>query len=563
MAKSDVNSALIANLTAEVALLKGALRTVSEDMAENNNAFFLVTMALIIFLMQCGFAFLEAGAVRSKNTTNILIKNLLDSCIAILSYWAIGWALAYGHNPVGLLDPFVGGSEFFLIGQEDYPRFFFQFVFAATAATIVSGAVAERTQFLAYIVYCLVISSIVYPIVVHWGWHSNGWMAAGITINGVHAKYVDFAGSGMVHVCGGTISLVAAYIMGPRIGRFPKSSEEPSVEIQGHSVPFAALGGFLLMFCFLAFNGGSQADIVAHGSGKIVALAMVNSITAGASAGFTTLIVYYVRRKKVTLLFAINAVLAGMVAACAGCNNMLPAAAIVVGTLASFLYLALAQLLITLKIDDPLEAAPVHLGGGVTGLIGAALFTNEGLVYGIHQAIFGPSAHPLNVAMIQLLWTIVCTIAIFAWSFLTSVLLFGLLKKTGKLRVSPEVEVKGLDLYLHGESAYPLHAYGHGWDELENVKTHVYLNNNNDPAKRSRKISNKGELSLEELAAAYERRTSPEDRDRKISLYHNPRNYEHPEHHFKATHTNVVPKRNVVKPAVAIPEGNGNEHDEH
>ncbi|KAI6219204.1 Ammonium transporter [Aphelenchoides fujianensis] len=505
-------------------------------MAENNNAFFLVTMALIIFLMQCGFAFLEAGAVRSKNTTNILIKNLLDSCIAILSYWAIGWALAYGHNPVGFLDPFVGGSEFFLIGQEDYPRFFFQFVFAATAATIVSGAVAERTQFLA--LHRLLfghllgfLSAIVYPIVVHWGWHSNGWMAAGITINGVHAKYVDFAGSGMVHVCGGTISLVAAYIMGPRIGRFP------------NSLP---LGGFLLMFCFLAFNGGSQADIVAHGSGKIVALAMVNSITAGASAGFTTLIVYYVRRKKVTLLFAINAVLAGMVAACAGCNNAacFPAAAIVVGTCASFLYLALAQLLITWKIDDPLEAAPVHLGGGVTGLIGAALFTNEGIVYGFYQAIFGPSAHPLHVALIQLLWTIVCTIAIFVWSFLTSVLLFGLLKKTGKLRVSPEVEIKG-------------------WDELENVKTHVYLNNNNDPANRSRKISNKGELSLEELAAAYERRTSPEDRDRKISLYHNPRNYEHPEHHFKATHTNVVPKRNVVKPAIAIPEGNGNEHDEH
>ncbi|KAI6208492.1 Ammonium transporter [Aphelenchoides besseyi] len=547
---SGIDRALIANLSAEVETLKATLKTVIDDMSENNNAFFLCTMALIIFLMQCGFAFLEAGAVRSKNTTNILIKNLLDSCVAIISYWAIGWALAYGHNPIGFLNPFMGGSQFFLIGMVDYPKFFFQFVFAATAATIVSGAVAERTRFLAYIAYCLYISSVVYPILVHWGWSEHGWMATGITIGGIHAKYVDFAGSGLVHVCGGTISFVAAYLMEPRIGRFPESNDEPSQELQGHSVPFAALGGFLLMFCFLAFNGGSQADIVTHGSGRIVALAMINSIAAGASAGFTTLIVHYVRRRKITLLFSINAVLAGMVSACAACNDMQPIAAITIGICAAIVYMWIAHVLILMKIDDPLEAAPVHLGGGLSGLIGASFFSNTGLVYGIFEALFADSSQPLKVALVQLLWTIICAVAIIAWSFISSALLFGLLKKLDVLRVSEEVEVKGLDIFMHGESSYPLFAYGHGWEDQE-LKSHVYLHNN-DAANRARKISNTAESD------AYQYRTSVDDRERKISLYRNPKTYEHPEHHQKAVHQNVFFKRPTINP---ISETGGNIED--
>ncbi|KAI6222140.1 Ammonium transporter family and Ammonium transporter AmtB-like domain-containing protein [Aphelenchoides besseyi] len=553
---SGIDRALIANLSAEVQALKETLKTVTEDMSENNNAFFLCTMALIIFLMQCGFAFLEAGAVRSKNTTNILIKNLLDSCVAIISYWAIGWALAYGHNPIGFLNPFMGGSQFFLIGMIDYPKFFFQFVFAATAATIVSGAVAERTRFLAYIAYCLYISSVVYPILVHWGWSEHGWMATGITVGGIHVKYVDFAGSGLVHVCGGTISFVAAYLMGPRIGRFPESSDEPSQELQGHSVP--AIRGFgwfpshVLFSCFQWWKSGGHT----HGSGRIVALAMINSIAAGASAGFTTLIVHYVRRRKITLLFSINAVLAGMVSACAACNDMQPIAAITIGICAAIVYMWIAHVLILMKIDDPLEAAPVHLGGGLSGLIGASFFSNTGLVYGIFEAVFANSSQPLKVALVQLLWTVICAVAIIAWSFISSALLFGLLKKLNVLRVSEEVEVKGLDIFMHGECAYPLYSYGHGWEDQE-LKSHVYLNNN-DPANRTRKISNTAELSLEELADAYQYRTSADDRERKISLYRNPKTYEHPEHHQKALHQNVFFKRPAINP---ISETNGNTED--
>ncbi|KAI6203746.1 Ammonium transporter [Aphelenchoides besseyi] len=517
---SGIDRALIANLSAEVQALKETLKTVTEDMSENNNAFFLCTMALIIFLMQCGFAFLEAGAVRVE----LIDKNLLDSCVAIISYWAIGWALAYGHNPIGFLNPFMGGSQFFLIGMIDYPKFFFQFVFAATAATIVSGAVAERTRFLAYIAYCLYISSVVYPILVHWGWSEHGWMATGITVGGIHVKYVDFAGSGLVHVCGGTISFVAAYLMGPRIGRFPESSDEPSQELQGHSVP--AIRGFgwfpshVLFSCFQWWKSGGHT----HGSGRIVALAMINSIAAGASAGFTTLIVHYVRRRKITLLFSINAVLAGMVSACAACNDMQPIAAITIGICAAIVYMWIAHVLILMKIDDPLEAAPVHLGGGLSGLIGASFFSNTGLVYGIFEAVFANSSQPLKVALVQLLWTVICAVAIIAWSFISSALLFGLLKKLNVLRVSEEVEVKGLDIFMHGECAYPLYSY----------------------------------VSLEELADAYQYRTSADDRERKISLYRNPKTYEHPEHHQKALHQNVFFKRPAINP---ISETNGNTED--
>uniref|UniRef100_A0A1I8AWL3 Ammonium_transp domain-containing protein n=1 Tax=Steinernema glaseri TaxID=37863 RepID=A0A1I8AWL3_9BILA len=303
--------AVLQNLTDEIAELRHLIVQMQDDFTENNNAFFMCSMALIIFLMQCGFAFLEAGAVRSKNTTNILIKNLLDSCIAVIGYWSVGWALAYGPASDSTWGLFFGYSQFFLANMTNYPKFFFQYVFAATSATIVSGAVAERCEFANYITYCTVISSIIYPILTHWGWSEQGWMYKGIQSGDIHTKYTDFAGSGVVHLCGGTISFIAAYMMGPRIGRFPKAGEEESIEIKGHSVPFAALGGFILMFGFLAFNGGSMADIVKPGEGNTVALAMINTILSGAFAALTYLIIHYATNGKWTLLLTINACLAG------------------------------------------------------------------------------------------------------------------------------------------------------------------------------------------------------------------------------------------------------------
>ncbi|CAI2356900.1 unnamed protein product [Caenorhabditis sp. 36 PRJEB53466] len=494
------------------------------DFSENDNAFFLCSMSLIIFLMQCGFAFLEAGAVRSKNTTNILIKNLLDSCIAIVGYWALGWAFAFGDCPNDIIGLFIGYSQFFLANFTNYPKFFFQYVFAATSATIVSGAVAERCEFANYITYCTVISTFVYPILTHWGWHPKGWMAQGITAGVINTRYDDFAGSGVVHLCGGSISFLAAYIMGPRIGRFPDDKDEESDEILGHSVPFAALGGFILMFGFLAFNGGSMADIVKPGEGHIVALAMVNTILSGAFAALSYLIAHFLYHGKWTLLLTINACLAGMVSSCAGCNKMEPWACIFVGVGAGLIYLTLSRSMIKLKIDDPLDAFAVHAGGGLWGLTSVAIIGHDGVVYAIANTIGGANngGDQISQAFAQLGWQWVCAIAIVAWSFLWMWPIFGVLKKIGKLRVSAEVEINGLDIYKHGESAYPLHAYGHGWHDFEKAPSTSGHHSKHLPVGRKNRImSVHPEMSLEQLASVYERSGSVTESDQPKRLFLN------------------------------------------
>ncbi|KAK0396554.1 hypothetical protein QR680_001765 [Steinernema hermaphroditum] len=463
------------NYSMQLKLMNQRLEDIQMDFTQNTEAFFMCSMALVIFFMQCGFAFLEAGAVRSKNTTNILIKNLLDSCIAVIGYWAIGWALAYGSAGESALGLFFGQSQFFLANMDEYPKFFFQYVFAATASTIVSGAVAERCEFATYISYCSAISAFVYPILTHWGWSDDGWMKKGIQGDSISTTYIDFAGSGLVHLCAGTISLIAAYMLGPRIGRFSKRGEEQSAEIKGHSVPFAALGGFILMFGFLAFNGGSVPNMTQRGE--------------------------------------------GMVSACAGCNNMMPWASAFTGTGSGLVYLALSKLMLRLKIDDPLDAFAVHAGGGLWGLFAVCIISKDGVAYGIADLIYGSDDVSASQAFAQLGWNMLCAVAIVLWSSLTMIPVFLLLKKMNKLRVPEEIETKGLDIYKHGEAAYPLHAYGHGWDEFEQV------------ADSRRKISQNVEMSLEELAAVYDRQTS--DRTAPPG-YHNPSFYEHPEHHHRA-----------------------------
>lgn len=529
------------NITAELLLLHQEVAELREDFASNDNAFFLCSMALIIFLMQCGFAFLEAGAVRSKNTTNILIKNLLDSCLAVVGYWAIGFALAYGPSSNSTVDLFIGTSQFFLSNFSNYPKFFFQYVFAATSATIVSGAVAERCEFANYITYCTVISTFVYPILTHWAWSDGGWMKLGISSGEIQTTYLDFAGAGVVHLCGGTISWLAAYLMGPRIGRFPTENEEESPEIKGHSVPFAALGGFILMFGFLAFNGGSMADIVKPGEGNIVALAMINTILCGAFAALTYLLWHYATHGKWTLILTINACLAGMVSACAGCNRMEPWGSVFTGIGAGLIYLALSQLMLKFKVDDPLDAFAVHAGGGSWGLISTCIISHDGIAFGIGDQLSGNKHNAIAQSFAQLGWQLICIASIVIWSLLWMTPIFLFLKKIGKFRVTPEVEMKGLDIYKHGEAAYPLHAYGHGWDDFEQIKRKETDGDTSKPRKKSTHL----EMNLENLALAYERRTSvaPVGFGKRKSVYHNPAFYEHPEHHKDAKHMKQVPKK--------------------
>ena len=228
---------------------------------------------------------------------------------------------------------------------------------------------------------------------------------------------------------------------------------------------FAALGGFILMFGFLAFNGGSMADIVKPGEGHIVALAMINTILCGAFAALIYLVIHYITKGKWTLLLTINACLAGMVSACAGCNRMMPWASVFTGTGSGLAYLLLSKLMIYLKIDDPLDAFAVHAGGGLWGLIAVCIIAEDGIAYRIVDGIDGDGTM-IGQAFAQLGWNLVCALAIIIWSTLIMVPVFWILKKIKKFRVLPEIEIKGLDIYKHGEAAYPIHAYGHGWDDV-------------------------------------------------------------------------------------------------
>ncbi|XP_038072393.1 putative ammonium transporter 1 [Patiria miniata] len=419
----------------------------------NADTFFLIVMACLIFFMQCGFAFLEAGSVRSKNTTNILIKNVLDVCIGACAYWAVGYAFAFGPG-----NAFLGHRYFFFESMPPslYSHWFFHFVFAATATTIVSGAMAERTEFGAYLIYSCFITGVVYPIVSHWAWSGEGWLAAGPGIEGV--AYQDFAGSGVVHMVGGMAALMGAAIVGPRLGRFDKKGNPTT--IPGHTVPFAALGGFILFFGFFAFNGGSQASISQPGDGEVVAISIVNTIISGGHAALVAMVI-----KKLgfngqwSLLITINGALTGMVAICAGCNALAPWGAAIVGIVSGAVYVFWSWLVCKLKIDDPLDAVAVHLGGGLWGVFSVPLLSFEtGVVFTWSQ-----------VAFTSFGWNILGAVAIMFWTGILTAVLFGLMRLFGILRVSPEIEEKGLDIAKHGEPAYPLSSYGHGWSSEANL----------------------------------------------------------------------------------------------
>jgi len=415
-----------------------------ETLVKNSDQFFLVIIGIIIFFMQCGFAFLEAGSVRSKNTVNILIKNMLDAFIGAVTYWAIGWGLAYGEGGNG----FCGGSQFFslYLPHEMYAKWFFQFVFAATAATIVSGAIAERCHILPYFLYSIIITGCVYPPVSHWAWDSTGWLSeAGF--------YTDFAGSGVVHLLGATCAVVGCYIIGPRTGRFNKMGEP--VDILGHSVPLAGLGGFILLFGFLAFNGGSQAQIGHPGDGDIVALA--NSMLGAAMAGLSVLFINkFILKEPWSFLVCLNGALTGMVSLCAGCNLYEPWAALIVGALGGVAFICVHLAMLRLKLDDPLDAVAVHGGGGAVGILSVPFFMYSGLEAGKRGILWdGHLAHPWLVLGHNSAGGLV----IILWCCLWSAALFGSLKYLGILRVSVEDERNGMDLIKHGEAAYPAHAW--------------------------------------------------------------------------------------------------------
>ncbi|KAJ8306768.1 hypothetical protein KUTeg_015680, partial [Tegillarca granosa] len=391
--------------------------------------------------MQGGFAFLEA-------------------VVSGVFYWLFGYSFGYGVPG----NAFIGYGNFahYELPSSSLSSWIFQYVFAATAATIVSGAVAERCDFVAYLVYSSAITGFIYPVVSHWAWDPQGWLAKGFEYQDGNTtltiKYLDFAGSGAVHMMGGIAAFCGAVMLGPRIGRFNKETGEPE-DIRGHSVPLAALGAFILLFGFLAFNGASQGSIASKGDGIAISIAIKNTIVAGSSGAFTTMIMNKTKwfgDRKWSFLITLNGCLTGMVSVCSGCNQIETYAAFIMGMAGGVAYMITTRAMLKLKVDDPLDAtAGIHYGGGIWGVIAVAIFSNDvGILYNWDKR-----------SGLVLLWQLAGIGAIAAWTAVTCLIMFYTLKKLRLLRVPFAYEYKGLDIPKHGEPAYPFEAYGHGWGE--------------------------------------------------------------------------------------------------
>ncbi len=404
--------------------------TVADMGMSLDNVWVLLTAGLV-FWMQAGFALVEAGFTRSKNTANILMKNLMDFSLGSLIFWIIGFSLMFGDDIVGL----IGLPSFFtsadsVDGLPLLTKLIFQTVFAATAATIVSGAMAERTKFNAYLVYTVIITLIIYPISGHWIW-GGGWLA--------NLGFIDFAGSTVVHSVGGWAALVGAATLGPRIGKFVNGTPKA---IPGHNLTLGTLGVFILWLGWFGFNPGSQ--LAAAGTDNAIAIAHVFVTTnlAAAAGAVSAMFVAWKRYKRPGLGLSLNGALAGLVAITAGCAVVSPEGAALIGAMAGVLLVFSVEFVEKiLKIDDPVGAVSVHGICGAFGTIMVGVFaTNGGLLYGGGFKQLG----------IQL----VGVIAVFGWVMVSAFILFKLLKATNGLRVSKRIEEEGLDVYEHGESAY-------------------------------------------------------------------------------------------------------------
>jgi ammonium transporter, Amt family len=397
-----------------------------------NNIWLLVTTFLVMF-MQPGFAMVEAGFTRSKNSANILMKNLMDFAIGSLTYWLIGYSFMYGTG-----NPFIGdfslaafnpATDSYGAGYSDFSDLMFQTVFAATAATIVSGAMAERTKFNAYLIFSLVITLLIYPVSGHWTW-GGGWLS--------ELGFIDFAGSTIVHSVGGWVGLAGAAVLGPRIGKYVNGKAKA---IPGHNLAYGALGVFILWFGWFGFNPGSELAATGDSTSNIARVALTTNLAAAAGA-FAAMMVAWARYKRPTLSLSLNGALAGLVAITAGCAAVSPFGALIIGLVAGVVLVFSVEFIDQkLKIDDPVGAVSVHGVCGATGtLLVGLLATDGGLFYGGGFKQLGIQA--LGV------------VSIGTWALITGFILFGILKATNGLRVSKRIEEEGLDVYEHGEAVY-------------------------------------------------------------------------------------------------------------
>jgi len=426
-----------------------------------NHTWLILCGALVMF-MQAGFAMVESGCCRSKNVQNILMKNLVDVCVGTLCWWAVGWTLAYGIAD-GENDAFANSKQAFGTGFTEADRngnfttstamvnWFFQWAFCSAAATIVSGGVAERVQFPGYLVFTIVMTSWIYPVVVHWTW-GYGWLAGGADYSITDTGFMDFAGSGIVHMCGGVGALVGAAVVGAREGRFDAQSADDA--FAPHSLPLIVLGTFILWFGWYGFNCGSTLGMASQAQGTMAAQVAMNTTLSAASCGLVVLMLRFAILRRYDIGGMCNGILAGLVSITAPCGNVECGSAVLIGMIGAFIYQGSSMLLQKLKVDDPIDAFAVHGACGAWGVLAAALFdwgtgwdyfngwSGWSCVTGDNGCKSGAFAEALGANVMEIF-------IIAVWTAGFSLLVFVPLRVGGFLRADAETQEKGMDTVKH------------------------------------------------------------------------------------------------------------------
>lgn len=416
------------------------------ELSTGLNTVWMLLAAMLVFFMQPGFALVEAGFTRSKNTANILMKNLVDFMVGSILFWFIGFGLMFGVGNVFGTPHLFDLDAMDNIIQNGLPIegfLIFQTVFCATSATIVSGAMAERTKFSMYLAYTIAISVLIYPVSGHWTW-GGGWLSNAdpdsFMMSVFGYTFHDFAGSTVVHSVGGWIALVGAAILGPRLGKYGKDGK--SKAIPGHNLTLACLGVFILWFGWFGFNPGSQLAAAGYGDQTAISHVFLTTNLAACTGGFLALIVSWIKYGKPSLSLTLNGILAGLVGVTAGCDLVSPMGAALIGAICGTVMIFAVEFIEhRLKIDDPAGASSVHGVCGSLGTILTGLFAVEGgTFYGGGFGFLGAQ--------------IFGVIIVGGWAALMGYIIFKVLDKVHGLRVPARIEEEGLDIYEHGESAY-------------------------------------------------------------------------------------------------------------